>query len=291
MSLLTLVGSKKHLLPYLNQIISQYLDMAAGNDTIYVEPFLGSGSVLINILEQYPVRFQRYLVADANEVLIEVFKQIKSNPASLIISLEQIQNLYCSLDMDERKYYFSQTRARFNDLNLNRVVDPNRELLIASLFIFLSKTCFRGVFRVNQNDELVCAFGYLKSQPKIVNPELIIKLHRLLNDHEVQFYCWSYDKLDLGDEQVLLYLDPPYYNTLDKYTSDGFDETPFVEYLETVTNNANCKVILSSSNNFEGVISEKEQINLPKIITLSVKDLTNTTKPAKNTVEIIGTNL
>ena len=57
----------------------------------------------------------------------------------------------------------------------------------------------------------------------IVGIDLIKKLHRLFNDNDVQFYCCSYDRLDLGDEQRLLYLDPSYYNTFDKYTSDGFN--------------------------------------------------------------------
>ena len=97
--------------------------------------------------------------------------------------------------------------------------------------------------------------------------------------------------MDLGDEQGLLYLDPPYYNTFDKYTSDGFDQNDIVECLEDVTNKANWKVILSNSNDFEGVIAENDQINLPRIKTVSVKDFTNTTKPAKDMVEIIATNL
>ena len=135
------------------------------------------------------------------------------------------------------------------------------------------------------------SFGYYKRQPKIVNPRLIMKLHRLFNDNDVEFHCCSYDELDFGDEQVLLYLDPPYYNTFDKYTSDGFDQNEFVEYLEDVTNRANWKVILSNSHDFEGVIAENHHINLPRIMTVSVKDFTNTAKPAKDRVEIIATNL
>ena len=118
-----------------------------------------------------------------------------------------------------------------------------------------------------------------------------MKLHRLFNDNDVEFHCCSYNELDLGNERVLLCLDPPYYNTFDKYTSDGFDQNGFVEYLETVTNKANWKVILSNSHDFEGVIAENERINLPRIMTGSVKDFTNITKPAKDRVEIIGTNL
>ena len=90
---------------------------------------------------------------------------------------------------------------------------------------------------------------------------------------------------------MLLYLDPPYYNTFDKYTYDGFDQNDFIEYLEDVTNRANWKVILSNSNDIEGIIAENDQINLPRIMTVSVKDFTNTTKPTKNRVEIIATNL
>ena len=153
MSLPTWVGSKKRLLPYLNQIIEQY----STENAIYVEPFLGSASVLINILEKYSDRFTRFVAYDANDALIEVFKQIKSNPANLIISLELLQNLYCSIvDMDERKEFFYRARAQFNDLRLNRTVHPNRELKMASLFllfIFLNKTYFRGLFRVNQDGE------------------------------------------------------------------------------------------------------------------------------------------
>ena len=98
-------------------------------------------------------------------------------------------------------------------------------------------------------------------------------------------------RTDLGNEQVLLYLDPPYYQTFDRYTSDGFDQNEFVEYLEAVTNRANWKVILANSHDFEGVITENERINLPRIMAASVRDFTNTTKPAKDRIEIIATNL
>ena len=128
MTLLTWVGSKKRLLSYLNQIIEQY----STENAIFVEPFLGSASVLINILEKYPDRFQEFVCCDANDALIKVFKQIKSSPSSLIISLEQIQNFYCSIvDMDERKEFFNRARALFNDLRLNRTVDSNRDLIVA----------------------------------------------------------------------------------------------------------------------------------------------------------------
>ena len=205
--------------------------------------------------------------------------------------MEHLQDQYCSLDMHQRKEFFYNARDQFNNLRLSWSVDNNRGLMLAALFVFLNKTCFRGVFRVNRQNELVAAFGYLKQQPKIVNAELINRLHQLFTEYNVQFYCCSYDELDLGNERMLLYLDPPYYKTFDKYTADGFDQNAFVEYLETVTNKPNCKVILSNSNDFEEVIASNELINLHTIYKVSVKDLTNTTTPPKDRVEIIGINL
>ena len=73
MSLITWVGGKKRLLPYLDRIIQQYLNGMTSDDAIYVEPFLGSGSVLIHILENYPTKFKQFICCDVNDALIEVF--------------------------------------------------------------------------------------------------------------------------------------------------------------------------------------------------------------------------
>ena len=62
------------------------------------------------------------------------------------------------------------------------------------------------------------------------------------------------------------YLDPPYLDTFDKYTSDGFDQDSFVKYLEVMTNKDSCKVVLSNSKDFESVISHNDKINLQSLI-------------------------
>ena len=94
MSFVTWVGSKKRRLPQINQIIDKYLANESGDDTIYVEPFLGSGVVLINVLENHQTRFKRFVCCDANEVLIKAFEQIKVNHQNLISTLERIQSHY-----------------------------------------------------------------------------------------------------------------------------------------------------------------------------------------------------
>ena len=79
MSFVSWVGSKRRLLPNINQLIKQYLVDKASNDTVYVEPFLGSGIVLINVLEKFPKRFKRYICTDVNDALTKAFNQIKTN--------------------------------------------------------------------------------------------------------------------------------------------------------------------------------------------------------------------
>ena len=105
--------------------------------------------------------------------------------------------------MDEKKVFFYKARDLFNDLRLGRTVDRARlneiissdddDLILAALFIFLNKTSFRGVFVVNSKDEYKGAFGYC-SRPKIVDPQLINKLHHLFTEHDVEFIWCCYDE-------------------------------------------------------------------------------------------------
>ena len=70
------------------------------------------------------------------------------------------------------------------------------------------------------------------ARPKIIDAELINRLHQLFAEHDVEFIWCSYDELVLSDnDRLLLYLDPPYLETLDKYTSGGFNQESFVKYL------------------------------------------------------------
>ena len=108
----------------------------------------------------------------------------------------------------------------FNDLDkarLNEIISSDDyDLILAALFIFLNKTSFRGVFIVNSKDEYKEAFGYC-SRPKIVDAELINRLHQLFTEHVVEFIWCAYDKLELPDNgKMLMYLDPPYLETLDQ---------------------------------------------------------------------------
>ena len=91
---------------------------------------------------------------------------------------------------------------------------------------------------------------------------------------------------------MLLYLDSPYNETFDKYTSAGFDQESFVKYLEVMTNKEGCQVVLSNSKEFESVITQNDKINLPIINQIEVMDFQNgKTTTAKDRVEILAMNI
>ena len=175
---------------------------------------------------------------------------------------------------------------------LSHLVNDDDDLILAALFIFLNKTSFRCVFVVNSKDEYRGSFGYITS-PKIVDADLINRLHQLFTEHDVKFIWCSYVELVLPDNvRLLIYLDPPYLETFDKYTSAGFDHESFMKYLEVMTNRNDCKVILSNSKDFDAVIANNNRIKLPIVEQVSVREFNiGKTTLTKDHVELLATNI
>ena len=149
MSFILWLGGKKRILPHIDDIICDYM-LNNDDDITYVEPFIGSGIVLIHLLEVGYRKFKRYICSDINPSLINAFNQIKSNHWNLIRSLEHVQEYYLSLTPDSRKQLFYRARELFNDIRFGRFIDIRKfdnlvssndmDLLHACLFIFLNKT-------------------------------------------------------------------------------------------------------------------------------------------------------
>ena len=95
-----------------------------------------------------------------------------------------------------------------------------------------------------------------------------------------------------NNRKLLLYIDPLYLETFDKYTTAGFDQQLFVKHLELMTNKDGCKVILSESKEFGSVITNNDKIKLPIVDQISVREFQNgKTTTAKDRVEILATNV
>lgn len=172
------------------------------NDFTYVEPFLGSGAVLFWMLNNFP-NIKRAIINDINSDLINVYKVISSNPVKLISILELFQKEFYSFEfnIDSRKEYYITKRILFNSRSTDKVTQ-------AALFIFLNRTCFNGLYRVNKKNEFNVPIGsYIK--PLICDKENILAVSKVLE--KVEILTGDYEKtLDYIDEKSLFYLDPPY---------------------------------------------------------------------------------
>ena len=138
--------------------IEQYYPFENGKTTKYAEEFVGGGAVLFDILSIYDLK--EVYISDINEELINTYRIIRDNVADLIKMLYDMQNDFIPLDTDNHKAYYIKKRERFNDLKVNGNESINIEKV--ALMIFLNKTCFNGLFRVNKKRLFNVPMGHTK---------------------------------------------------------------------------------------------------------------------------------
>ncbi len=168
----------------------------------FVEPFVGSGAVLFWVLNHFP-NLKLAVINDINEDLINSYKIIKSNVTDLILVLKSLEKEYHNLaeNTEEKKGYYYKKRKLFN----TRKSDP---ILQAALFIFLNRTCFNGLFRVNKKNEFNVPIGSYK-KPIICNEPNLLAISKLLQ--KVEILLGDFEKTEnFASTQSLFYFDPPY---------------------------------------------------------------------------------
>ena len=171
--------------------------------TKYCEPFVGGGAVLFDILNKYELK--EIIINDLNKELINTYLVVKTKVHQLIEDLENIEKEYLSLDEIKQKEYFLECRKEFNILKKENY---NRSLRLASLFIFLNKTCFNGLYRVTKKGEFNAPHGKYKN-PLICDKENLLLVSEKLKNLKIT--QGDYKKcLDFIDENTFVYLDPPY---------------------------------------------------------------------------------
>lgn len=271
----------------------------------YHEIFLGGGSVLLTLLAYVKVgkikvsgRIRAY---DLNEPLVWVYKNIQSSHNDLYNRLQILINEYngCGVGplnrnpvtIDEAKQskenYFYWVRKAYNKLSPAEKITT----LGSSMFIFMNKTCFRGVFRVGPNGFNV-PYGHYNN-PEIINREHLERVHLLIKD--VVFECHNFNTSLLNVEPGdYVYLDPPYAQETEKsfvgYTENGFDkechETLF-KSLHGLTEK-NIKFMMSNSD----VELVRNNFTNEKYNTLSImcKRSINSKNPEAKTREVIIKN-
>ena len=190
-------GGKSQLL---NEIRAKY------PETIdkYCEPFVGGGAVLFDVLANCHPR--EILINDINAELVNTYMQIKNNVDELIILLSDMQESFWAKSDADRKVMYLAKRKHFNDLKVNG--DDQVNLEKAALFIFLNKTCFNGLYRVNSKGLFNVPMGAYKNPP-ICDDENLRLISKLLQN--VQIKCGDYSECaEFIDENTFVYIDPPY---------------------------------------------------------------------------------
>ena len=211
------VGGKTQLLDEVKKLLPTDLRQREG--VTYVEPFVGGGAVLFWILQEYP-NIEKAVINDINAELICTYFVIKGNVEALIQKLNQLQSEYIPLNADDRKDYFLEKRAQFNSRNISDVET-------AALFIFLNRTCFNGLYRVNSKGEFNVPHGKY-SNPKICDEDTLRADSALLQ--KVEILCGDFSETErFAGPDAVFYFDSPYKpltetTAFTSYAKDGFDD-------------------------------------------------------------------
>ncbi len=196
------VGGKRQLMPTITELMPK-------NFTDYYEPFVGGGAVLFHTQPKNAV------INDLNEDLINVYNTIKKNPEELIKDLKTHKN--------ESEYFYD-----LRILDRTEGFEKLSNIKKASRIIYLNKTCFNGLYRVNNSGEFNSPFGRYKN-PNIVNEITIRAVSKYLNNNKIQIFSKDYEEvLENIEKGSFVYFDPPYHpvsksSSFTGYIQGGFD--------------------------------------------------------------------
>lgn len=213
----------------------------------YCEPFVGGGAVLFDILNR--LQPKKVLINDINKELINTYKQIRDNCESLIVQLSEIQSRYKSQSLEENKAYFYEKRERYNELKVND--DDAENLEKAVLFIFLNKTCFNGLYRVNSKGLFNVPFNNAKN-PLLCDEENLSACSALLQNVEMLIGDYKQCKKFI-DKKTFVYIDPPYRpltqtSAFTSYSENEFADKEQIELGKFINEISNEGAIVLASN-------------------------------------------
>ena len=231
MPILKWVGGKRQLLDSINPLIPEC--------STYYEPFIGGGAVLFG---RQP---NKAVINDSNEELINVYRMIKEEPEELIAALSAHKKQNCE------EYYYT-VRAWDRD---KETYQTRTNVERAARIIYLNKTCYNGLFRVNSSGEFNSPWGRYKN-PNITNEATIHALNTYLNKANITIKCGDYREALKGIRKgAFVYFDPPYMPisssaSFTGYTAGGFGEEEQIALKEQcdMLNAKGIKFLLSNSS-------------------------------------------
>ena len=239
------VGGKGQLLSEINKLYPVELGK---NINKYAEIFLGGGAVLFDILSKY--KLDEVYISDKNLELINTYKSIRDSVDILIKSLKEMEEQYIPLNNEDRKIYYYEKREEYNSLKINSEVNNIEK---AILFIFLNKTCFNGLYRVNKKGKFNVPMGAYK-KPKICDEENLKNVSLTLRNVKIVYADYRESEKFI-DDKTFVYIDPPYRplnitSSFTSYTENDFNDKEQIELVEyiNVLNKKGAKIVISNSD-------------------------------------------
>jgi DNA adenine methylase len=245
-------GGKNQLL---EQLRANYpVGLESGRITRYVEPFLGGGAVFLDVMQRSPSA--QAFVYDINPELLVAYTAVQRDPAGLIDRLTDYRRQYLEKDETGRTEFFYGRREHYNAQKaaIDFGVFSPAWIERAADLIFLNKTCYNGLFRVNSAGRFNVPFGrYVK--PEIFDADNIWAVSQLLQRATMR--CGGFETCrDVVDDNTFVYFDPPYRpisttSSFTSYAADRFgddDQRRLAGFFTDLTANTRAKLMLSNSD-------------------------------------------
>lgn len=215
------VGGKTQLLPELDARLPEDFVRTV---RVYAEPFVGGGALLFHLLAK-GLRPERVVINDSNADLANAYRVIQSQTGKLIDTLERLQEDYrARSNEDGRRAFYLAVRDAYNNGLADRADNPVRR---TAQLLFLNRTCFNGLYRVNAKGAFNVPFGRYEN-PRICAPETLFADAKALSGVEILTGDFA-DALSSADAGWFVYFDPPYRplsatSSFCDYTQGGFDD-------------------------------------------------------------------
>lgn len=210
------VGGKGQLISQLQELLPE--DFQSWNEVTYIEPFVGGGAMLFYMLQTYP-NIKRAVINDINPNLALCYIVVKNKPKELIKSLRNIQQRYYALETEEaKKDFFMKQRDKYNSKDLSDIENT-------TLFMFLNRTCFNGLYRVNKSGLFNVPFGRYMT-PTICDEDTIMADSEILQKVEIMNGDFE-STLNKAEASSFFYFDPPYRPLSNTSSFNTYAKEPF----------------------------------------------------------------
>jgi len=202
------VGGKSQLLNQFQHLYPQ--DLAKGEVKQYCEPFLGGGAVFFDVSQNFSI--QSAQLFDINEELVLTYQVVQRDVEKMMEFLDRYARKYLELPALKQKEFYFEFRTNYNHQRFNIDFKKYSEAWIprAAQMIFLNKTCFNGLYRVNSKGEFNTPSGVYKNhQPRILDEENLLRASKVLQIAEIRIANFS-EVEGVLKNGAFVYFDPPY---------------------------------------------------------------------------------